>query len=628
MKKLLLLSLVVTALFQSGFGQCTPQLPTGVMGFCPRPGSFPCIQRGVPFSDVIHFENWDSIGAIVIQSLRIDSFTNLPTGISYTVNPMNAIIPGGGTGCIEITGLTNDTVGTYQLGFYITVTLVGLGSFSGELSEIIEDMISLVILDTSTTEIFPEDYEYYVRVINQGGQCAITGSCNSDRSVVAGKVFYDANGNGVEDAGDNPMQGVRIVVDPISRARYTNEAGLYFVSLESGTYTVSVDPNDYFSVSTPVSGYQFTLGNTRNDTTGNDFGITPNTIYNDVTVSLTSGVGRPGFATSHWINYQNVGTSVQSGTITYSHNPILTFDYSNPAPATQNANVLTWSFSNLYPGQQEMIYVALNIPPDTDLLGDTLISAVNIVPVYRDTNLVDNKDTTNQIIVGSYDPNDKQVSPDDIKSGVRPGQFLTYTVRFQNTGTDTAFKVVIRDTLDNFLDGAAFKTIAASHPYYFELENNKYGIWTFDHILLPDSGIDEPSSHGFVKYAVQIKNNAPEGTRVKNSASIYFDFNDPVKTNTVESRVDFNIGIRERDLIETSLFPNPTTGAVTLTLSKSIKDFDVQILDISGKIVYSRVGLSGEQVQLDVKGIENGVYLYRILKDDASIAKGKLTVLK
>lgn len=628
MKKLLLLSLVATILFQTGFGQCLPQLPTGEPGICPRASSFPCIERGVAFSEVIFFENWDTIASgFVVQSLRIDSITNLPQGIFYSVS---GTVSGGSTACIDLYGTSNDTIGTYQMGIHVTISITSMGSFSGELSQIEQNIVDLGIIDTILEPFynFPAFPQYYLRVINQGESCPVTGSCNSDKSVVSGVVFYDANGNGLQDVGDNPMQGVRVTVDPISLTPYTNQAGVYFVSLDSGVYTISAAPSSYFSVSSAVSSYQITIGNTRNDTAGNDFGITPNTIYNDVLVSLTSGIGRPGFATSHWINYQNVGTSVQSGTITYSHHPILTVDYSTPAPATQNGNVLTWNFSNLYPGQQEMIYVALNIPPDTDLLGDTLVSAVNIVPVYRDTNLVDNKDTTNQIIVGSYDPNDKQVSPDDIKNGVRPGQFLTYTVRFQNTGTDTAFKVVIRDTLDNFLDGAAFKTIAASHPYDFELENNKYGIWTFDHILLPDSGIDEPSSHGFVKYAVQIKSNAPEGTRVKNSASIYFDFNDPVKTNTVESRVDFNIGIRERNLVETSLFPNPTSGAFTLMLSKPIADFNVEILDISGKIVYTRTKLNGEQVQLDVKGMDNGVYLYRVVKDNVAVSKGKLTILK
>lgn len=44
-------------------------------------------------------------------------------------------------------------------------------------------------------------------------------------------------------------------------------------------------------------------------------------------------------------------------------------------------------------------------------------------------------------------------------------QDIEYLIRFQNTGTDTAFKVVIRDQLDKNLDWNSFEVLSSSHPY-------------------------------------------------------------------------------------------------------------------------------------------------------------------
>jgi uncharacterized repeat protein (TIGR01451 family) len=54
----------------------------------------------------------------------------------------------------------------------------------------------------------------------------------------------------------------------------------------------------------------------------------------------------------------------------------------------------------------------------------------------------------------SYDPNDKAASPRGLGDDhyILPNEPLNYTIRFQNTGNDTAFTVVIRDTLDMDLD--------------------------------------------------------------------------------------------------------------------------------------------------------------------------------
>ncbi len=139
-------------------------------------------------------------------------------------------------------------------------------------------------------------------------------------------------------------------------------------------------------------------------------------------------------------------------------------------------------------------------------------------------------------IRAAYDPNDKAVSPAGVgpEHRVDPGTPLTYLVRFQNTGTDTAFTVVIRDTLSTALDLSTLRVTAASHPYTVDLEGSAQPVLVvrFADILLPDSLTNEAASHGFVQFTVAPLPGLPLGTVVHNTADIYFDFNSPIITNT------------------------------------------------------------------------------------------------
>ncbi len=135
----------------------------------------------------------------------------------------------------------------------------------------------------------------------------------------------------------------------------------------------------------------------------------------------------------------------------------------------------------------------------------------------------------------SYDPNDKTSSPSGIGASriVLPETPVDFLIRFQNTGNDTAYKVVIKDTLSADYDLATLELGAASHPHTVTLtgEGQPVLIYTFDNINLVDSTTNEPLSHGFVNYRITPKTTVPLGTQIDNTASIYFDFNPPIVTN-------------------------------------------------------------------------------------------------
>jgi len=251
-------------------------------------------------------------------------------------------------------------------------------------------------------------------------------------------------------------------------------------------------------------------------------------------------------------------------------------------------------------------------------------------------------------VTGSFDPNDKQAYPSGIGANniIPPGTVINYKLRFQNTGTDTARNVYLVDTLSNDLDVATLRMNAASHPYRMELSGVGKTIVTFyfDNIMLPDSNVNQLGSNGFVSFSIAPKASTPLGTVVDNFADIYFDFNPPVRTNTVNQTIDLLpvdlIGIKEGNTIiildvpspegkqQLYIFPNPTSSVMNVVVPfPASGQAVISVVDLLGRLVVTEryFGTAGgtEIVGLDLSSITNGVYIV-VVNLDGQITTGKL----
>ena len=137
-------------------------------------------------------------------------------------------------------------------------------------------------------------------------------------------------------------------------------------------------------------------------------------------------------------------------------------------------------------------------------------------------------------ITSSFDPNEKVAEPTGLGDAnlIERDWELEFTVYFQNTGNDTAFTVEIIDTLSEFLDIATLTINGGSHPFSWEITQDNELKFLFENILLPDSTTDLLGSQGFVEYSIIPKSTTPVNTQIDNRAGIYFDFNEPIITNT------------------------------------------------------------------------------------------------
>ena len=248
-------------------------------------------------------------------------------------------------------------------------------------------------------------------------------------------------------------------------------------------------------------------------------------------------------------------------------------------------------------------------------------------------------DTDCQPIIGAFDPNDKVGYPlgRGLTKGVNQNQDIEYMIRFQNTGTDTAFTVVIRDTIDANLEIKSIEWGASSHKYVAEIYGQNILKFTFDNIQLVDSFKNEPKSNGYVKYRIQQKKDVAFGTKIQNSAGIYFDFNDPVLTNKTLHTVSKNVVSAIIDLSKTSyptvkVYPNPTTETMFFELMDtplSIKGINskttFELYDMTGKRV-NEEQFEGKTFEFHRKSIPPGVYLFKMTADGQIVGTGKLMI--
>jgi len=98
--------------------------------------------------------------------------------------------------------------------------------------------------------------------------------------------------------------------------------------------------------------------------------------------------------------------------------------------------------------------------------------------------------------------------------------------------------VAIKDTLSEYLNPGSIRMGLASHDYTWEIQEGNILYIVFEDIMLPDSNVNEVASHGFVKFKIDQTLENPPGTQIFNDASIYFDFNAAVVTNTTTHMIE------------------------------------------------------------------------------------------
>lgn len=420
----------------------------------------------------------------------------------------------------------------------------------------------------------------------------------------SGHVWRDNNSDGLRDSTDGPLKGLTV-----------QRGGFRFdITDDSGKFMIydDLDP-DTLKTKSPWPGWtfhpSFRVDSVPSDSL--DFRLTPPFFRN-----YCIGMGlfnqlRPGFPTKLYVNWQNQGAA-DHATIrfVYPGNEVELLSVS-PAPDMIVNDTLIWELANISPAQDGSVIIQLKTNASTPI-GTPVSFLAEILPIIGDEKPENNRTTLSTAVVGAFDPNDKQVEPANYTiTDLHAATPLAYTIRFQNTGNFPASFVIIRDTIAENLDLASLQVIAASHPYRLSLKNDRILEFIFDPIILPDSSANEPASHGFVKYSIVPDPNLPIGAQTYNTAYIYFDFNTPVQTNTVETTISSASHINTPGIFRSLIIsPNPASDMVRVELPEHISQEQgtLKILDISGRLMRF-FPVQSNSVWLSVEGMPKGTYI-------------------
>jgi uncharacterized repeat protein (TIGR01451 family) len=439
---------------------------------------------------------------------------------------------------------------------------------------------------------------------------------------ISGKAFFDANNDCLQNNNENALQNIRLNLSSnsvLQQITYSGGEGLYSFDVSTfGNYSVELDTTNIpFNIICPAGGSYFdTLSVTDSTVYSDDFALKCKNGFDVGAWAIVPESFRPNhrtkirFSAGDWANFFGVSCATGvSGTITVLLNGPVHYYGTLPGfitPSVTTANSVTYNISNFGLISSTTDF-AFEVETDTTAIaGSSVCIDINVTPVNGDYNQANNTLTNCFTVQASLDPNNKLVYPEGIIDTTV--DWLTYTIRFQNTGTSFADNIYILDTLDTNLDVSTFQLLATSHNSIVQVLPGNIVRFNFPNINLPDSTNDEEHSHGYVQYKIRIKKNLPIGTHIANTAYIYFDFNQPVVTNTTHNTIDL---ANEIPIIfnhtPVNAYPQPFADELTIDLSAVPES--ISIIDLYGREIFSQTATG--RININTSGWNSGVYILK-----------------
>jgi len=436
-------------------------------------------------------------------------------------------------------------------------------------------------------------------------------------NTIAGHLTFDVDGDGCDAQDSNPyFIKIRLSDGTLNRYRYSISGDYIFLTAQSGNYTVTpFTPFQLFNFSPADASVNFTTID--GSAVTQNFCLTANGVQPDAEVTIAPlNAATPGFNARYRVSLQNRGNQPLSGSFTFTYDDgVLSYVESTLAPSATAPGTLTWQYSNLLPFEYKIAIVtlAVNTPTDSPAvnLGDTL-SFTASAPVENDAAPADNAFVFNQTVVGSYDPNNIVCLEGATVPTDKIGEYLHYTINFENIGTAAADFVVVTNEIDTEkYDVSSVEIIDSTHEVDASLEDDIL-TFRFDDINLA------PEAQGSVTFKIKSLASLEEGDAVMSQASIVFDFNEPLVTNEAVTTFDDVAATNEFGAPNVNMYPNPAKNLVTINAGSTVKTLN--LYDIQGRLLLSTYP-EATDASVNISAQPSGLYLLKITTDTGTVTR-------
>ncbi|WP_445713086.1 DUF7619 domain-containing protein [Flavobacterium sp.] len=592
-----------------------------------------------------------ALGLTFQNTINVPSSGNMGC-LSTTPNPTWFYLPVSNSGTINL--IVQQSVDpSFNTGANIDVDYIVYGPFSDATSgcngQLTANNIVSCSYSSSAVEypIIPNAIagQYYLIMVtnfsNQPGYIRISDIGNSqgtiDCSGIRLNAFLDTNTNGIQDNGENNF--------PLGQFQYemNNNGTIHNVTSPTGVYNIyennPTNSYDFNYIIDPAYAAMYSLSTaTYNNisiisgagVTTYNFPITVIQSYNDLAVTIIpQNAPRPGFTYTNKVYYANIGNqTIATGSVSFNKDVATTITSISQSGTVTTPTGFTYDFTNLLPFEYREITVTLQVPTiPTVNAGDYLTNTASIFPLTNDIVIENNNSSLSQMIINAYDPNDKMESHGEeiLYSSFSSEDYLYYTIRFENTGNASAINVRINDVLDARLDENSIKMINASHTYVLDRVANNL-TWKFDNIMLPVSIANTNIGKGYVMFKVKPKAGYAVGDIISNTASIYFDFNPAIITNTFNTSFVTTLGTNTFENNPFILYPNPADDYVTITTNNNKTIKSIVVYDVLGKVIISKDCNDTLMQTINTSELKTGIYLIDIMSNDNARTTKKLII--
>ncbi len=433
---------------------------------------------------------------------------------------------------------------------------------------------------------------------------------------LSGTVFADVNDDCAQNGGEPGLAYRVLTIEPGGFLEMTDAAGSYSGAYPYGTYGLDESLDDYTSecVTLPAP---FTLdaGNTNISI---DLAVSPD-FGPDLSVFLFMSGHVPGNNATYHIEVHNTGPfTFNNVDLDLDFENWLTFISADGSPVLL-PGLLQWSVPSIA-AYSNFVVEAVFLVPTTTQIGATVPAIASITLLDPDAQPDNDQYSAVRNVTSSFDPNDKLCVTSSRLSATSyyldADSYVDYTIRFQNTGTGPAYNVHLLDTITPLLDLTSFTILAASHDYTASLGDARDLRFDFPNIMLPDSGSNMAGSQGFIAFRLKPVESIELGDELVNAADIFFDFNEPVRTNDAVLVVDHFSGVEEPDAAALAVYPNPVTDLLHINLTGDVVRMDV--ISVDGRMVLSQRAISGAN-QFDTRALTPGAYSLRVLSASGAV---------